>query len=275
MPLCSFSWRRVRLCSGGKGKREMRMAAGVVSICLGVLCLLYFAGYALAAGLNNSFTYVWAALGAVGIAAPWLHRLVLQSGDVRWLYLERVFAAILLFGGIGILLMLGRILAEAAKAPDDHADYVIVLGAHVYGERMSANLQYRADAALAYLKRNPDTAAVLSGGQGAGEDISEAEAMRRYLTGQGIAPERLLLEDTSVNTEENIRNSIRCMGSREKKIMLVSNDFHIFRAKGVARKQGCTQIQGLAAKTRGYTIPNAYLREAVAVWIYLLRGKIA
>lgn len=250
------------------------MVIGVISTCLGVLCLLYFAGYALAAGLNNSFTYVWMVFGAAGVGLPWLHRLIVRTENPWALRLEKIISELFLIALLIFLLILGRIIAEARKVPDDNADYIVVLGAHVYGGRMSASLLYRVEAACKYLERNPDTKAVLSGGQGEGEDISEAEAMRRYLEEQGIAPERILLEDTSTTTEENIRNTIQLIGSSDQKMVLVSNGFHIFRAKKVAEKQGCTNVQGLGARTHVYTVPNSYVREVVAVFIYMLFGKI-
>ena len=79
-------------------------------------------------------------------------------------------------------------------------DYLIVLGAHVDGERLTKALYERVRKALEYLETHPETKAVLSGGKGKGEAISEAEAMRRYLIRKGISPERLLLEEKSVNT---------------------------------------------------------------------------
>ena len=64
-------------------------------------------------------------------------------------------------------------------------------------------LARRLDAALAYLEENPKAYVVVSGGQGAGEDISEAEAMRRYLAARGIEESRILMEDKSMSTLEN------------------------------------------------------------------------
>ena len=110
------------------------------------------------------------------------------------------------------------------KVPSD-LDYLIVLGAHVDGTRLTLALLERTRRALQYLKDNPRTRAVLSGGRGTGEQISEAEAMYRYLTSRGIAGERLLLEDQSVNTAENIRFSLEKIGSKDVSIGVVTNNF--------------------------------------------------
>lgn len=80
-------------------------------------------------------------------------------------------------------------------------DYIIVLGAHVDGTRMTLALLERARRALLYLEENPGTKAVLSGGKGDGENISEAEAMYRYLTCHGIDGDRLIREEESTSTK--------------------------------------------------------------------------
>ena len=92
-------------------------------------------------------------------------------------------------------------------------DYIIVLGAHVAGTRLSKALLERTRRALRYLEENPETRAVLSGGQGQGEQISEAEAMYRYLTEHGIDGSRLILEDRSTNTKENLDFSLEKIGT--------------------------------------------------------------
>lgn len=79
------------------------------------------------------------------------------------------------------LVTLGVVIKDGVKKADRNADYLIVLGAHVYGERMSSNLKYRIELAKEYLEENPETKVIVSGGQGHGEKISEAEAMYRYL----------------------------------------------------------------------------------------------
>ena len=90
----------------------------------------------------------------------------------------------------------------------ENLDYLIVLGAHVDGTRLTLALLERTRRALQYLKENPRTIAVLSGGRGSGEQISEAQAMFHYLTAHGIPKERLILEDRSVNTKENLAFSL-------------------------------------------------------------------
>lgn len=173
----------------------------------------------------------------------------------------RIGAALLLVGFVvAEILIVGG--GESDAGPG--ADYVIVLGAALHGETPSKILDGRLEAALDYLERNPDTKAVLSGGQGSGEDISEAEAMRRYLEAGGISSERLLLEDRSTNTAENIRFSKELIESGAR-VVLVSNEFHLFRSRRIARLNGLN-AEAIAAPTPyWYLKVGYYVREYFSV----------
>ena len=120
------------------------------------------------------------------------------------------------------------------KVPEN-LDYLIVLGAHVNGTRLSRALRFRVEKAEEYLRENPRTLAVLSGGRGVDEKISEAKAMADYLLAHGIERERLLLEERSVSTAENLRFSLELLPDRKQKIGIVTNNFHIFRSVGIGR----------------------------------------
>lgn len=251
------------------------MIVSVVSLIIGIVSMLYFISYMMLVGANNSFTYVWALLGVICIGFAGLHRYILQKENLLFRRIEQIVLLFVFAGFVVFLIILGKLVYEGQKQPEPKADYVIVLGAHVYGTRMSANLRYRIEAAYEYLLENPDTKVVLSGGQGHGEDITEAEAMRRFLVEKGISMERILMDDTSTNTEENIRNSAELIGDKEKKVIIVSNDFHVYRAKGIARKQGFENIEGMGSKTYGFTVPNCYAREVIAVLKYRICGQIS
>ena len=106
--------------------------------------------------------------------------------------------------------------------------------------------------------------AILVGGRCDCEEISEAEAMRRYLVEKGVDGSRLILEDRSTDTYENIRNSFALMGDNNLKICVVTSDFHLLRAKMLAYKQG-RQVGGLSAPAYLPLIPNYHVREMMAV----------
>ncbi len=154
------------------------------------------------------------------------------------------------------------------------ADYLILLGAGVNGTTPSLSLLDRLEAATEYLKAHPDCKIVVSGGQGPGEDISEAEAMEAYLLHQKIAPERIIQEDQATNTVENITYSYALIEKEAKNpvVAIVSSEYHLFRAQLIARHLGY-DVYTLAAPTSKWLLKvNYFLREAPAVvktWLTL------
>lgn len=164
----------------------------------------------------------------------------------------------------------------ANREAETDADALIVLGAALHGETPSLVLKNRLNTAIAYLEENPNTIAVLSGGKGDGEHISEAEGMARYLLAAGIEEERLVREEQSVSTQENFAFSgemIKEMFGDDARIVFVTTDFHVYRATRVAEKQNITAA-GIAAPDVWYIALNNRLRESTAIWAYFLLGRI-
>lgn len=151
----------------------------------------------------------------------------------------------------------------------DHGDYLIILGARVKGTVPSLSLQNRIDAAAEYMQQNKDTIAIASGGKGSGENISEAAAIKQGLIEHGISDSRILLEDKSTNTAENIRFSKKLIPKHIKFGMVVTNDYHIYRAKSIAKDHGL-DLAGLPAETPAIAIPKSYIREYLAITKYYL-----
>ena len=187
----------------------------------------------------------------------------------------KIAASILLGTALLALLIVEiPIVKAAAETPKQDAPYVVVLGAGVYGEEPSITLTHRLEGAVRYLNANPEAKAVVSGGQGEGEDISEAECMRRYLIAHGIAADRILMEDRSTSTRENLAFSkavIEEHGGDASRIAIVSSRYHLYRARRTAATLGMDAI-GVAGSD-GYPIYvfGMYLREAAAVakmWIF-------
>ena len=152
--------------------------------------------------------------------------------------------------------------------PLDSPNAVIVLGCRVRGEAPSSMLYVRTLAAAEVLKANPAAVCVVSGGQGAGEDISEAEAMRRILADCGISEERIILEDKSTSTEENFRFSAEKLEERgiTDGIMIATSEFHQYRATLYAEKCGYTEIGNCSGLTSRYMLLNYWLREWAALF---------
>jgi len=192
--------------------------------------------------------------------------------------IKTVFTTLLCIG-LSVFTVTESLILYACSGSDkkDH-QYIVVLGAGVYGTAPSVSLADRIAAAYFYMTDNPDVIAVLSGGQGPGEDITEAQCMYRELTALGIAPERLRLEEKSTSTWENLTCSLDLIaqetGSRPKAIGLLSSEYHLFRAGMLARDCGVT-ANGIPAPTSLFTIRvNHLMREVAGVWHYLILGGL-
>ncbi len=198
-----------------------------------------------------------------------------SAGKVGHVVLAVVAAGYLLFTLLFAVtwIMIDR---EANKKVYSGADAVIVLGAGLRGDKPMLVLRHRMDTAIAYLLEHPDAIAILSGGKGDNERISEAEAMARYFEQKGVPASRYIKEGASTNTEENFAYSNQIIKERFHKdatIAFVTTDFHVFRASRVAARQGI-QAQGIAAPDVWYISLNNHLRECVAIWGYTLLGRL-
>ena len=170
------------------------------------------------------------------------------------------------------------VVRDARTDTDAHPDAIIVLGAGVNGSTPSLSMCNRLDAALAYLGANPDALAVVSGGQGEGEDITEAKAMADYLTAHGIDSARIVQEDQSRTTSENLENSFAILRARgydpANGVGIVTSEYHLYRAKRMVRALGAEPV-GIAAET---TLPtmrvNYFIREAFAAAYMQLAGTL-
>ena len=114
---------------------------------------------------------------------------------------------------------------------------------------------------------------MLSGGQGDGEDISEAECIKRELTARGISESRLIIEDKSTSTAENIAFSGKVFPLSGKSVGIVSSGFHIFRAKLIAKSAGINAV-GIAAPSDAFIAPHYMMREFMTTVADTLRGNI-
>ncbi len=188
----------------------------------------------------------------------------------------------LVFGYVSFLLisyvvyawLYGRVAGLVSRA-----DYVIVLGAGL-GKRgqvtplLASRLDRGRDVWTALTARGGRPVLIVSGGQGSDEQVPEAQAMAAYLIERGFPADRLLREDRSSTTEENLAFSKAIMdaarpadsGSKRARCMIVTSNYHVFRTAIIARKTGIRgQVTG--SRTAGYFWPSAMLREFAAVFL--------
>lgn len=210
--------------------------------------------------------YKFAGLALLGLAVliPVYHFLTHK-------FLRRVLTALLALCFV-VLSLTGGVIARSAQGTDTpEADYLIVLGCQVRGTVPSRMLRQRIDAAADYLTAHPDAVAIVSGGMGPGEDITEAECMRDNLIAAGIDPSRILSEDKATSTMENLRFSMELMEDGGT-VAIVSNEFHLYRAGQMAQKLGIDAA--LVPADTEYPILTAsyFLREILAVWKFHIFG---
>ena len=167
---------------------------------------------------------------------------------------------------------LGLVLSGRHSEIEDDADTMIILGCMVYEWGPSILLRDRLDTALDYLEDHPDTTVIVSGGKGADEPESEAQAMRDYLADHGFPAEQILMEDQSTNTHENLLFTSKLMQEQgintADEVVIVSNGFHLTRVRMLFNRVygDENQLNTLAAPTSH--LPSRlkmYVREPLAL----------
>lgn len=233
----------------------------IICFTAGIICALYFIILLIYSGFTSAFYLVWPAMASV--SAAWLvipySLFCTDSAKRPGILLAFVAIGILVFVGVE-----GMILRAATLDPASGLDYVIVLGAHVRSTGPSRALALRLDAALAYAADNPDTIFIVSGGQGSNEPCTEADAMKTYLETHGFSSDRILTEDQSTNTRENLIFSAELIPDGAT-VGIITNGFHVCRSLHLADALGYEHAYGIPAKGDLITQPANLFREFFAV----------
>ena len=186
--------------------------------------------------------------------------------------LANLFAAVFLYYEC---MLLGTVMADALAAryePEKDKDYLIVLGCGLRADGTPSNiLRGRLDRALAFYEQQKEITGkeltfVTSGGQGPDEVISESASMKRYLLDHGIPEDRIIEEDRSTDTFENMKFSKELIMDRnpQGKIAFSTTNYHVFRSGLFARRVKMRAV-GMGSKTKWYFWPNAAVREFVGL----------
>lgn len=256
-------------------KQQVEKVVRVAGIVFGVLCCIWFLAPYTVANILNIGNVTGIALSILlvlyAMFAP-----IINKGIVK-LWKKRKAKIPMMMAGVLVVVCATLVVVESAcmmgacaKAHTSNAT-AIVLGCRVYGERASLSLVERLEAAYDYLIENPEADCVVSGGQGPGEDISEAECMYRWLVDKGIEPARIYKEDKSTSTEENVAFSKEIIEENGlfQKVVIITNEYHIYRAGMIADENGF--VWGAEpASTAVWLFPTYYVRELYAIlaeWI--------
>lgn len=157
------------------------------------------------------------------------------------------------------------------REPPPEDATVVVLGSKVSGTVPSADLRVRIETAAAYLKEHPGAQCIASGGRGKGELVTEASVIRKHLVKNGIDVSRILAEDTSVSTQENLSNSQALIEKNglNPVMAIVTDDYHQYRAGRIAAGLKITSYP-VSAPTPWYIFSSCYARELLALTKFLI-----
>lgn len=242
---------------------SLYIVAGLLSIWYGI--------FVRSVGAGNTFYRFWYVVGMFlfGSAAAVQFRLWAKSP----VWLRITFVAVVCIGLLWYVVILARIVTRFT-ADEAKVSYIIVLGAQMREDGPSLVLQYRLETAEAYLKEHPDVICIVSGGRGDNEPVSEAEGMRDYLVAHGIGNSRIVMEDRSGDTSENLKNCLALLPSEDTPVGIVTNNFHMYRAVGIAEKCGYGDVSAIPARSTKRYLPHNLTREVVGVMKDILMGNM-
>lgn len=248
---------------------SMKKLLKIVYIVLGVLCVAYYFVLWRASRLGLSMSAMWPAIGAVLI----LCGLMCDSPRIpRWLHIA--WRACLCLGLAAVMALECLVISGLHATAPAGMDYLIVLGARVDPDGPSPALNRRLNAVMACLDDHPDALIIASGGQGRDEPMSEAQCIRDELVRRGVDAGRILMEDQSTATIENIRYSMALMDDPAAETGIITNNYHVYRATRIARKAGLENAHGIAAMYTGHTKFHYMIREAICIVVDFLRGNL-
>ena len=219
---------------------------------IGILLILYYLILKLMFGFV-AFSNMFCMLGILLFVYGYVE---LKFNIDIWGHIPKIFRVIIttLFTvGLVIFICIESIIIYNGNHHDNEKpDYLVVLGAGLRGNSISASLLYRLETTLDFHEMYPDVKIVVSGGQGTGESMPEALAMRNFLVDNGVDPSLIIMEDQSTNTYENFLYTKYILEEDTEKdnftITIISNNFHMYRAKFLAREVGFS--------TYGYPAPS-------------------
>lgn len=222
-------------------------------------------------GFVNAGTLLGIAL-CIGTAACALFRRTL-SGVIKWLWKHiagRIILIVLAAGAVGFVGFCGYnsvMMVNYSSKPLDQVNCVMILGCQVKGSEPGGELLNRLNTALPLIEANPGCPVIVTGGQGTGEYISEADCMKQWLTEQGIAESRIYTECNSHSTAQNFTFSVPILSELgiSDGIAIVTNDFHQYRSELYAGRLGLS-VGHYSVRTSPLVFPNYLIRELAALF---------
>lgn len=188
---------------------------------------------------------------------------------VMWHRLDFTLSKYCAFFGVTLLFLYIFLCAKvmsASRGETSGKRVLIVLGCRIRGDVPSLALEKRIESAFFFLMENPEAVAILSGGQGADENLSEGLCIYQHLVKRGISKNRLFIEDKSVNTDENIRFSLNIIEKNgfDKSVAICTSEYHQLRARMICERYGLNAVP-CSSKTLPVLIPTFVTRELLGI----------
>ena len=241
----------------------------IIIFILGIICIVYFLFVNMVFGYTT-FSSFYLIIGIIMILYGSFITKLLEIEAFK-----RIFRPLklLLLCGMLVFIITELCIIFYPKNSKRDCNYIVVLGAGIRGENLTTTLRDRLNATLDYINNTKyDGKIIVSGGQGFGESITEAEAMRRYLVEKGINKNRIILEDKATNTFQNFKYSKAIIESlnkgsiKDSNIKIVTTDFHALRSNLIGKRNGYENISFYTSNTKWYIAPSMYVREFFALF---------
>ena len=244
---------------------EKKIFMNVICLVLALICLGYYIMCASYAGIGSSFIFIWL-IGAVFFGLVFTVRLLEIKGIIYVAKALKICFIAVMALGVSLFVFVEAIVIKGMMTkPQDNCDYIIVLGCQIRGDHITRSLKNRLNVAVDYATDNPDTTIIVSGGKGKGENTTEAYAMYNYLVSKGIDSSRIIQEDKSTDTSENMKYSVKYMDNKDALAGIVTNNFHVARSRLLARHAGLNNTCGIPAESDHVLFINYMVREAIGI----------
>lgn len=244
---------------------EKKIFMNVIWLVLALICLGYYIMCASYAGIGSSFIFIWL-MGAVFFGLVFAVRLLEIKGIIYVAKALKICFIAVMALGVSLFVFVEAIVIKGMMTkPQDNCDYIIVLGCQIRGDHITRSLKNRLNVAVDYATDNPDTTIIVSGGKGKGENTTEAYAMYNYLVSKGIDSSRIIQEDKSTDTSENMKYSVQYIENKDSLVGIATNNFHIARSRLLARHAGLNNTCGMPAESDHVLFINYMVREAIGI----------
>jgi uncharacterized SAM-binding protein YcdF (DUF218 family) len=186
-----------------------------------------------------------------------------------------VVLSVIILSGVVYVTILSVLMYKAQENCPDNPNVIVVLGCKVNGDRPSRMLRRRLEAAYEAMQAHPDTLCIVSGGKGSNETMTEALAMKNYLVELGADENRIIMEDRSTSTYENIKFTLEILDELDMShdMTIVTDGFHQYRASLIAKAQGVENVTAYSAYTEPRYLFTYWVREWLGLTHFFVLGN--